>query len=112
MNDPCRGDNDGMGDGHEPDGTAEWWSGVSTTDEHVEHMVVALRSARPAPGVDRLVLKDAAAMLFILHRELRQWRDAHERSPAEGEVSIPMPYDHCAACATGDCDEHPQYNRP
>ena len=25
---------------------------------------------------------------------------------------VARPYDHCAACATGDCDEHPQYNRP
>ena len=83
------GRHDGMGDGREPDGTAEWWSGVSTTDEHVAHMVAALRSACPTPGVDRILLKDAAAMLFVLHRELRQWREAHERSPAEGEVSVP-----------------------
>ena len=71
------------------EGAVEWWSGVSTTDEHVAHMVAALRSACPTPGVDRILLKDAAAMLFVLHRELRQWREAHERSPAEGEVSVP-----------------------
>jgi len=57
----------------------EWWCGTSTTDEHVEHMVSALRTSRPAPGVDRIVLKDAAAMLFVLHREVVRLRELVER---------------------------------
>ena len=69
--------------------TANWYAGVDTSDEHVDHMVAALRSMRASPGVERQVLVGAAAMLHVMATELRQWRAAHEMSAPDGDCAPP-----------------------
>lgn len=99
MNDPCRGDHDGMGDGHEPDGPgvignvrqlgekSYLGDGVYARVDEVNAIILTTENGSVEPTNLIVLEPDVMAALTAWYKR---------------EMS----------CATGDCDEHPQYNRP